>query len=90
MLTAKGGKMGAFRLKGVSWNAKGVYGFMIFTKKDPCFTFKEIQNATKETRTATMVALTELEKKNLIYVDRDVYPYQYCVKGEEKNENYRP
>lgn len=87
MLTTKGGKMKAFRLRGVSWSAKGVYGLMIFSKKDARYTFSEILIRTKESRTATMVALAELEKQGLIYVDRDVYPYRYCVvdgEGEQQ------
>lgn len=86
MLTAKGGRMSAFKSSKVSWKAKGVYAFMVFSRKDPRFMFSEIQNATRETRTATMVALAELEKHGFIYVDRDMYPFRYCVKGEETND----
>lgn len=83
MSTAKGGRMSAFKSSKVSWSAKGVYGLMIFSKKDARYTFSEILIRTKESRTATMVALAELEKSGLIFVDRNVYPFRYCIPSEE-------
>lgn len=83
MLTTKGGKMKAFRIRSISWRAKGVYGLMIFSKKEARYTFSEILINTKESRTATMCALAELEKSGLIFVDRNVYPFRYCISSEE-------